>query len=134
MPRPVSTDTNSAPTPAMSRSTGSTGSLIGWPLMRMVPPVSSPSSLRLQREKRAVENDEGDGGEQREDRRLEVERLPEDVAEAERIEPERVDVVRQRRSAAENERRQAARENQTAAAPSRRPRRRPVDRFIASAS
>ena len=43
MPAPVTKAIASEPPSAMSRSTGSTGSLIGWPLIRIGTPVSSPS-------------------------------------------------------------------------------------------
>ncbi len=56
-------------------------------------------SRRLQDEKRSVEDGEGDEEETGEDSCLEVERPPEDVRVAKRIEPQRLDVIRDGRSA-----------------------------------
>ena len=69
----------------------------------MVPPPSSPRCAGFSARKAPIEDGEGDEREQEEDARLERERRPEDVREAERGEPERVDVVRQRRPAAEED-------------------------------
>jgi hypothetical protein len=53
----------------------------------------------LEREKRAVEQQKGDGCERAEDFGAQVQRFPEDVRDAERFEPERFDVVREGRAA-----------------------------------
>src|SRR5262249_13861003 len=63
-------------------------------------------ALRLQNQERDVEDEKGYGAESREDQRLDPQRLPEDVAVPQRVEPQRVDVVRQDRSAAEHDQRQ----------------------------
>src|SRR5579872_3675354 len=47
IPAPVNTATTAAAPIATSFNTGSTGSLIGWPLMRMGMPVNSPSFAGL---------------------------------------------------------------------------------------
>ena len=90
----------------------------GWPLMRMGPPVSSPSRAGFSARYDAVQHEERDDGEDGEDDGLEVQRLPEHVGEAERVEPQRLDVIGERRSAAEE--RGAA----STTSSSRRPRRR----------
>ena len=54
MPAPVAAAMASDNPTAISLRTGSTGSLIGWPLMRML--LSSPSRSRLEREKCAVKD------------------------------------------------------------------------------
>ena len=85
--------------------------------------------IGLDGEKRAVEDEKREEREAAEDRRLEPERPPEDVAVPERIEPQRVDVVRQRCSGAqEDDADGGGQEPQTAPARrSRQPRRRPVN-------
>ena len=77
-----------------------------------------PEVVRLERPERSVERREGDERGAEEDRALQVQRLPEDVAVAEGRKPERLDVVGQRRAGAQERRRRAA------AATARRPRRR----------
>ncbi len=47
MPAPLASATTSAAASAISRSTGSTGSVSGWPLIRMRPPAISPSRSGL---------------------------------------------------------------------------------------
>ena len=47
MPAPVMTAITADATSAINRRTGSTGSLIGWPLIRIGTPVSSPSRAGL---------------------------------------------------------------------------------------
>ena len=59
---------------------------------------------RLERHERAVEHQEGHDRETGEHHRLDIQRRPEHVDVAERVEPQRLDVIRQRRSAAEHDR------------------------------
>jgi hypothetical protein len=47
MPAPLASDTTSAAPSAINRSTGSTGSVSGWPLIRILPPAISPSRSGL---------------------------------------------------------------------------------------
>jgi len=81
---------------------------------------------RLQRHERSVQDDERRERERAEDGRLQVQCFPEDGAVAERIEPQRVDVVGERRAAAEQ---QDARDDQEKdeAAPPGATVRRPID-------
>src|SRR6185295_9928656 len=79
-----------------------------------------------EREKRSIENEERDDREAGENRRLEAQRLPEHVAVPERVEPQRVDVVGERRSDAQQEDGKNG-DDEHPAAPLRGSRRRPVD-------
>ena len=83
---------------------------------------------RLEREERAVQHEKCDAGKARQDRGLQVQRFPEDVADAERLEPEGVDVIGERRAAAQ-EQSGEHRQEQEAAAPSGRTATWPVDGF-----
>src|SRR5439155_13900155 len=69
--------------------------------------------------------DERDDREAREEFRLDVESLPEDVDVAERAEPQGVDVIGKRRAAAQDQQGDQAKQN-VPAAPFRTPRRGPV--------
>ena len=82
----------------------------------------------LDREERAVDDDERRHREEREHRCLQVQRLPEHLGVAERAEPQRIDVVRQGGAAAEEDDGEQREQEETAARP-RFTRRRPVDGF-----
>jgi hypothetical protein len=83
--------------------------------------------VRLQREKRSVEDEEGGGKEERERLALQAQRCPEDVGDAERFEPQRVDVVGQQSTAGQDEDGDDAEDDRQTAPPPRTTRRRPVD-------
>ncbi len=83
---------------------------------------------RPERQKCAVQRQEGHDREKCEDGRLKIQRLPEHVEVPERFEPERFDVIRQRRPAAEHDGGQDDEEKQTAT-PASRTGGWPIDRF-----
>jgi hypothetical protein len=58
---------------------------------------------RLEREKRPVEYDERDRSKRDKDRGLHRHRFPEDRSESQRLEPQRLDVIRQRRATANHD-------------------------------
>src|SRR4029077_3164133 len=82
---------------------------------------------RFEREKRAVQDEARDDRESAEAHALHVQRRPEDVAETERPEPERLDEIGERSTACQQEHCDHAEEEEPAASP-RRPWRWPVDR------
>src|SRR5262249_9620242 len=99
MPRPVAPAMTRASARATSLRTGSTGSLIGRPLMRMGPLVRSPRPGRLGCKNGAIKRKKRRDGEEREDGGLEVQGLPEHLGETQRREPERFNVVGKSRPA-----------------------------------
>src|SRR5262249_18126368 len=81
----------------------------------------------FQCDERPVKQQEREAEERRENRCLNIDRLPENRAEAQGIEPEGSDVVGQHRFAAEREGDEHGENDQPAASPPRRSRRRPVE-------
>ena len=74
------------------------------------PAAELAEARRLQHQEDEIQDQEGDGREPEKDPGPQVERRPEDGREAERVEPERLDVVRQGRPAAEKNARRGWRE------------------------
>ena len=127
MPSPVTAAIASARPAAISFRTGSTGSFTGWPLIRMVPPPMSPSRAGFSARNAPYRTRKVAIANALKMTRLHVERRPENGRVAQRVEPQRVDVVGQRRSAAQDHRGHGGEKNQAAPAPARPPWRRPVD-------
>ncbi len=82
---------------------------------------------RFDREIRPEQDEKGAGRKSGEHRRLHVEHLPEDVEVPERVEPQHVDVIRQRRPTAQDNRGNDGEKEQAPAPPSRPPWWRQVD-------
>ena len=92
--------------------------------MRIVPPAISPRRAGFSARNAPYSTANVISGEGQEGRRLDVQRRPEHRRIAERLEPERFDVIRQRRPAAEHDGRQHGEHEETAAAALRPPWRR----------
>ena len=110
-----------SPSPIKLR-TGSTGSVTGVRLTRIVPPINCTEPIGLQRPEHSVDHQKGDEGKGCESRGLKAEPRPEHGRIAKRFEPESIDVIGRRRAASKNRNTQGNKQGDTstsAATPSR---------------